>query len=73
MKLILLPVQNCNECLLENTCLLCVQNCKECLLENTCTPLFCWDLVMRDVLVYLNEIRVVTIFNHVHYICGVDS
>ena len=30
-------------------------NCNECLLENTCTPLFCWDLVMRDVLVYLNE------------------
>ena len=39
MKLILLPVQNCSECLL----------------EYMCTPHFCWDLIMRDVLVYLNE------------------
>ena len=58
MEMILLPVQNRNECLLENTCT---------------PPHFCWDLVMRDVLVYLNENRVVTIFNHVQYICGVDS
>ena len=39
MKLILLPVQNCNECVL----------------EKTDTEHFYWDLVMRDVLVYLNE------------------